>query len=169
MLQLVENKYEMETLPGDFGGLNPAATNFYGTIGSGRTYHGVEVNEIQFINPEHEKFYYECLNKSANNDVYHKSLFYTLGLTKETRRNINSLYDFKEHVIDFGGLNAPWHTSTTTRVVRLAFNLFNGFNGTDEKRKIDNPSLYTPYELFADELMGFFLQAVIIRFPNYWG
>ena len=122
---------------------------------------------MQFINTEHEMFYNDCLEQSVHKDVYHKTLFYALGLTKETRRNIKSLYDFKNREINFDGLNAAWHTSTSIKVVRLAFNLFNGFNGNVYgKGMIEESNLYTPYELFDTELTPYFFQAIRLRYPN---
>lgn len=51
--------------------------------------------EIVFISEAHEKFYYEQLNRVRYQDVYHKALCYCLGISDDTRRNINSIYDFK--------------------------------------------------------------------------
>ena len=43
---------------------------------------------INFINEEHEKFYYEKLKEVRYQDVYHKALCYCLGISDDTRRNI---------------------------------------------------------------------------------
>ena len=51
--------------------------------------------EISFISKAHEKFYYEKLKEVRYVDVYHKALCYCLGISDDTRRNINSIYDFK--------------------------------------------------------------------------
>lgn len=51
--------------------------------------------EIIFINEAHEKFYYEKLKEVKEQDVYHKAFCYSLGISSDTRRNINSIYDFK--------------------------------------------------------------------------
>ena len=51
--------------------------------------------KIVFISEAHEKFYYEQLNRVRYQDVYHKALCYCLGISDDTRRNINSIYDFK--------------------------------------------------------------------------
>ena len=54
---------------------------------------GVE-KAIIFISDAHEKFYYEKLKEVRYQDVYHKALVYCLGISDDTRRNINSIYNF---------------------------------------------------------------------------
>ena len=49
---------------------------------------------IIFISDAHEKFYYEKLKEVRYQDVYHKALVYCLGISDDTRRNINSIYNF---------------------------------------------------------------------------
>jgi hypothetical protein len=62
----------------------------------------------------HREFYEGCIQRTNSvDDPYRKALFYTLGLTDETRRNINHLYDFEERGIDFTGLFEPWQTGTS--------------------------------------------------------
>ena len=51
--------------------------------------------KIIFISEAHEKFYYEKLKEVRYQDVYHKALCYCLGINDDTRRNIDSIYDFK--------------------------------------------------------------------------
>ena len=51
--------------------------------------------KITFKNKEHEKFYNTYLSKCRYQDAYHKSLVYCLGLSEDTRRNVNRIYDFK--------------------------------------------------------------------------
>ena len=55
---------------------------------------GAKKQEIVFISKAHEKFYYEKLKEVRYQDVYHKALCYCLGISDDTRRNINSIYDF---------------------------------------------------------------------------
>lgn len=115
----------------------------------------------QFLDQAHRLFYEKMIEKTnSHNDCERKALFYLLGLTEETRKNINVLYDFKEHCIDFDGLDQGWQTGTSIRVSRLAFNLFNGFCGEEEEEARD----YMPRELFCNELKIYMLQAVAIRF-----
>ena len=43
---------------------------------------------IIFISDAHEKFYYEKLKEVRYRDVYHKALVYCLGISDDTRRNM---------------------------------------------------------------------------------
>ena len=79
---------------------------------------------INFISEAHEKFYYEKLKEVRYQDVYHKALCYCLGISDDTRRNINSIYDFKTGCVKTECLHEGWQTSGSMKVVRMAFNLY---------------------------------------------
>ena len=88
---------------------------------------------INFISEAHEKFYYEKLKEVRNQDVYHKALCYCLGISDDTRRNINSIYDFKTGCVKTECLHEGWQTSGSMKVIRMAFNLYcNGTPSVDE-------------------------------------
>ena len=87
---------------------------------------------INFISEAHEKFYYEKLKEVRYQDVYHKALCYCLGISDDTRRNINSIYDFKTGCVKTECLHEGWQTSGSMKVVRMAFNLY--CNGTQPLR-----------------------------------
>jgi hypothetical protein len=122
-----------------------------------------------FKDNQHKEFYNDCIVKAqAHNDPYRKALFYALGLTNETRRNISSLYDFNERGILLNGLNNGWQTSTSLRVTRMAFNLYNGFAGDIGDGNDQYAGLYTPYHLFDTSLLPFLFEAVKLRYPEYY-
>mgnify|MGYP000576829118 FL=1 len=50
---------------------------------------------ITFKSKEHEKFYEEYLEKCRYQDVYHQALVYCLGIDRDTRENVNKIYNFK--------------------------------------------------------------------------
>ena len=54
-----------------------------------------KASKIKFKDEEHELFYNDYLLKCRYQDVYHKTLIYCLGLSEDTRQNINQIYDFK--------------------------------------------------------------------------
>jgi hypothetical protein len=122
-----------------------------------------------FKDEKHKEFFVKNVEKTGSQkDPYRKALFYTLGLTNETRSNIDRLYNYKDRCIEFDGLKDSWQTGTSMRVTRLAFNLFNGFNGDiGEGDPLDNPNKYTPYELFDNCLMIFMLEAVKLLYQAY--
>ena len=67
---------------------------------------------INFISEAHEKFYYEKLKEVRYQDVYHKALCYCLGISDDTRRNINSIYDFKTGCVKTECLHEGWKQKT---------------------------------------------------------
>ena len=121
-----------------------------------------------FKDKDHQEFYAQNIEETNSfKDPYRKALFYTLGLTEETRRYIGRLYNYKQRCIEFDGLKDGWQTGTSMRVTRLAFNLFNGFNGDTCDEAIDDCDRYTPYNLFDNCLMVYMLEAVKLLYPAY--
>lgn len=92
-------------------------------------------------------------------DKERKSLFYLLSLFEETTNQITDLYNFEENCIKIEGLNKGWQTGGTTKVTKLAFNLYNGWHGEDGEN-------YSPLHLFSvsDDNREYMLEAVRIRF-----
>ena len=90
--------------------------------------------------------------KCKVNDCYHRAFFYVMGIAEETRKNINSMFDFKTDCIEPEGMHAGWQTSGTVRVCNLAFNLWNGY--AEEGRE----KYSTPEELFCCEFAPYFMQ-----------
>ncbi|GMQ56757.1 hypothetical protein AN1V17_11510 [Vallitalea sediminicola] len=117
---------------------------------------------MNYLDNKHKVFFEEqILKTNSSDDPYRKAFFYLLGLTVETRQNISDLYDFNDNCIEFEGLDKPWQTGTTTRITRLAFNLYNGYFGEEFSGK------YTPYNLFDCELMGYMFEAIKLLYPHY--
>ena len=83
---------------------------------------------ITFKSKEHEKFYMEYLKKCRYQDVYHQALVYCLGIDRDTRNNVNKIYNFKTGCVKTECLQEGWQTSGSLRIVRMAFNLY--CNGT---------------------------------------
>ena len=116
---------------------------------------------MKFVDNEHRLFYETTVQKAnALNDWYRQALLYTLGILPDTRRHINDIYDFEERIIKINALKKEWQTSGSMRVTRMAFNLYNGFMGYDGKRKIDDQSKYSPYQLFDVLNADYFLEAI---------
>ncbi|MFT8889452.1 MAG: DUF6075 family protein [Ethanoligenens sp.] len=122
---------------------------------------------MKFRNKYHQEFYEQMIIRAGcAGDHYREALFYTLGIIDETRRHIGDLYDFTNHCPNFRAWKAAWQTSSSTRVTRLAFNLYNGFNGGNA-RGHDSAAQYTPYEIFCDALMPWMFEAVKLLYPQH--
>lgn len=135
-----------------------------------------EKNGTLFISEDHCNFYEQTVASVPNADVYEKALIYTLGICGDTRIRFDSLYDKSAGInIDADCVRAPWQTSGSLRVIRLAANLFTGRTPTaisyDAKDKelvnAEECQLYSVSDIFSySEYAPYFLQAVKIRFPD---
>lgn len=117
-------------------------------------------NKIVFKSEEHKQFYNEKLGKSSSKDCYHKALFYTLGITEDTRKHFNTIFDMGADSIIPESVHADWVTGTDRRAMRLAFNLFT----CDVPEDPNNARLYTVAEIFDYGCTQYFLQAIALRF-----
>lgn len=113
---------------------------------------------MKFRSSEHENKYNMILKKMNCDDVYHKSLAYLISCDSVCRNHINNIYDFKNHSIKSDCLNASWHTGSSIRTCRLAFNLWSGYNDLSCK--------FTVYDIFnyGSVYLPFYLQAISIRY-----
>lgn len=103
------------------------------------------LKNLHFINEKHKERFYKLLKRSyiSNTDKERISLFFLLSIFNETYSNITDLYNFQENCIELEGLKKAWQTGGTTRITRLAFNLFNGY--CEE----DCPSCYSVHSLLG--------------------
>lgn len=119
------------------------------------------MNPVFFMDKEHEAFYAQMLGRSVKHDSYHRAFFYTMGIGRETRRNIHDLFDFTDDCIKPEGLEKSWQTGSTNRLCRLAFNLWNGWTEEGKER------LSSPNELFDCGYALYFMEAIRLRYPEY--
>ena len=133
---------------------------------------GAKKETIAFISDAHKKFYYEKLKEVRYRDVYHEALVYCLGISADTRKNANRIYDFKTGSVKTECLNEGWQTSGSAKVVRMAFNLY--CNGTpsvydyeDTEEQVRECGQYSVEDIFCCAYAPYFWQAVQIRYPEY--
>ena len=124
---------------------------------------------ITFKSKEHEKFYMEYLKKCRYQDVYHQALVYCLGIDRDTRENVNKIYNFKTGCVKTECLQEGWQTSGSLRIVRMAFNLY--CNGTPsvgdyetEEDQLKECQCYTVEDLFCCGYARYFWEAIKIRY-----
>ena len=72
---------------------------------------------ITFKSREHEKFYEEYLKKCRYQDIYHRALVYCLGIDRDTRNNVNKIYNFKTGCVKTECLQEGWQTSGSLRIL----------------------------------------------------
>ena len=120
---------------------------------------------IKFKDKKHQQAYEEYIkiSKIRNSDVERKSLFYLLAMFPETRGMIHTLYDFKNNWINHEGLSQGWQTSGTLACCKLAFNLYNSFDGIED----DEAYKYSVINIFTyvdNDNKNYFFEAIRIRF-----
>lgn len=119
------------------------------------------MRDLIFASDHHRGFFEQNIAR-VRNDSYHKALFYLLGVSDETRRHIESLFDFAEDAIRPDGLTAGWQTSGTGRLCKLAFNLWNGYTEPGQEQSC------TPYELFACGFAPYMAEGIRLRYQEYF-
>ena len=105
--------------------------------------------------------------------MYHIALVYCLGISSDTRTHIKEIYDFKTGFVKPECLHEGWITSGSSKVVRMAFNLYcNGTPSVDEEEMDAETQLkecrnYAVDELFCCGYAKYFWEAVKLRYPEY--
>jgi hypothetical protein len=72
--------------------------------------------------------------------------------------NIAQVFDFADDSIHLNCMKAGWQTSGSARLTRLAFNLWNGWNGD---------GYATPDDLFDCDYAPYMMEAIKLRYPEY--
>lgn len=82
-----------------------------------------------FINSKHEAYYNEflCKDRTEEEDLERKTLFYICAGNEELRRKVDLLYNFKERVIMPESFKIDMFPCSYP-LVKLAFNLYNNLN-----------------------------------------
>ena len=93
---------------------------------------------MHFLNEQHKKNFWQICSEDKGfdqRDLERVALFYIIAGNDTLFSQRKNIYDFKERAIDVeidekGRVFIPgeaWHTSSTIALIRLAYNLFNGF------------------------------------------
>lgn len=131
-----------------------------------------DIHTITFRNKEHRNFYKKYLQKCRYQDVYHKAFVYCLGIDRDTRVNVNKIFDFKSGCVKTECLYEGWQTSGSAKIIRMAFHLY--CNGTPSvydregaEEQLKECQCYTVKNLFCCEYARYFWEAVKLRYPEY--
>ena len=122
---------------------------------------------IRFKNTEHEANYNFILDMMPCSDPERKALAYLFAVDTVCFEHIRELYDFEGDSIKPDTLDKAWQTGTSCKTTRLAFNLYNSF--CSDRFENDMPSVsFTPVELFCSEYAEYYVEALRIRFPEFF-
>ena len=124
---------------------------------------------LKFIDKEHKEFYEQKLKEVEKADVYTKSLIYTLAICPTTRQHFTDIFNSNEKEININSLQAPYQTTTSSKVTRVAFNLFNNCNYDSEEdiEKNKTSMYYNISDIFCCSYAPYFYEAIKLRFPEY--
>lgn len=118
------------------------------------------MNKPIFASNQHRTFYDKCMAR-VRNDCYHRALFYLIGVSGNTRKMVDCLFDFEEDIIQPKALHSGWQTNSTYRLCLCAFNLWNGYTNADYLLNA------TPTELFCCSFAPYMLEGIKLRYPEY--
>ena len=122
---------------------------------------------IRFKNTEHEANYNFILDMMPCSDPERKALAYLFAVDTVCFEHIRELYDFEGDSIKPDTLDKAWQTGTSCKTTRLAFNLYNSF--CSDRFENNMPSVsFTPVELFCSEYAEYYVEALRIRFPEFF-
>jgi len=132
----------------------------------------MKTTEYIFHNQEHKGFYEYYTSKCSSQDSHYKALFYCLGVDGNTRNHVHEIYDCSTGCIKTGSLDAPWQTSSSRKITRLAFSLYT--DGTPSvmdfdylDAQLDECSEYSVAEIMSCGYLAYMLEAVRIRYEEY--
>lgn len=126
-----------------------------------------------FTGQEHKDFFVNYLPECRYQDVYHMALVYCLGIDEDTRQQVKRIYDFKTGYVKTECLHEGWITSGSAKIIRLAYNLYcNGAPSISDyknaEKQMDECRKYTVEDLFCCSYAKYFMEAVRIRYPEYF-
>ena len=126
---------------------------------------------MRFQSERHKREYERCIARCGYPDCYREALIYALTLDRTICDHIDQVYDFASGCVKAECLHAGWQTGGSTRITRLAFNLYNGgepsaFDMEDPEEARKETHLYSPSEIFTydNELNEYLFEAIRIRF-----
>ena len=125
-----------------------------------------------FESEEHKNFYLEKINEInqlRQEDVYSRSLIYTLGICETTREHFEEIFNMNEGEINPDAINTSWQTGTSAKVVRMAFSLWNRNMYDSDEDRINGKvsSAYNPSEIFCCSYAPYFYEGIKLRYPEY--
>lgn len=99
-----------------------------------------------------------------------KHLYIHYGICETTRDHFKEIFNEKERIINLDSVDTAWQTSTSSKVTRMALNLWNHSIMYDSEEDLENGHIskeYAPSEIFCCSYAPYFWEAIKIRYPEY--
>ncbi len=128
---------------------------------------------MKFMNGEHERFYKNTIVRCRTVDCNQRAFVYIIGLTENCRNSVDGLYNFEKNALPDVFPDMEPFGETDRKVIRLAYNLFDGSmptvpspdNGCDCAQMLAEASKYSISSIFnCISLVDYFIEAVKIRY-----
>jgi hypothetical protein len=128
---------------------------------------------MDFIDSSHREFFEKKMlemKSLGKTDVYYTSLVYVLSICETTREHFNEIFNIKNGEVNLDSIQKGWQTSTSLKVTRMAFNLWNHNLMYDSEEDLEKEQLsdrYAPSEIFCCSYAPYFWEGIKIRYPEY--
>lgn len=127
----------------------------------------MKIHNIHFKNKTHSDRYKELMSKMKHDNVYYRAVAYLIALNDDCYKHLSSIFNIEKGIISFECINEGWQTSSSFRVTRLIYNLWNGYcyeESDDEDPPVSKD--YTVSEIFYDSDARYYFEAVKLRYPE---
>ena len=118
-----------------------------------------------YMNETHERIYLDmCARDQTGDDRERRGCFYLIALICCIHNNTpDSFYNFGERCIIPESINRPELTGNTSRALRLAYVLYNGFPSGNDPDSNTNNGINNIFR-YGGGLNAYFLEALVIRY-----
>lgn len=99
-----------------------------------------------------------------------KHCYTHFGICETTREHFKEIFNEKERIVNLDSVDTAWQTSTSSKVTRMALNLWNSSIMYDSEEDLENERIskrYAPSDIFCCSYAPFFWEAIRIRYPEY--
>ena len=127
---------------------------------------------MKFQDETHKKFYEDKLielQKYGKTDCYYRAITYTLAMCPTTREHFNNIFNISKGEININSLQEPYQTTTSAKITRVAFSLWNGCN-YDSEADIEDDKVSKHYNInniFCCGYAPYIYEAIKIRYPEF--
>ena len=117
-----------------------------------------------YIDDQHKEFCSLYVQKYGCREPHHKALLYCLGIDGTTRKHIQDIYDFDTGCIKTECLHQGRQTSSSKKVIRLAFNLYmdrtvSVYDYSNQNGQLPECGRYSVAEIMCCGYVRYFLEA----------
>ena len=130
------------------------------------------MKKVKFYNEQHKHFYEQKLKELkqyGKTDCYYRAITYCLSISETTRTHFNEIFSIKNGEINIDCLQAPYQTSTSLKVTRAAFSLWNSccYDSQEDRENGKVSKCYDISDIFCSSYAPYIYEAVRIRYPEY--